>query len=236
LKALILAAGLGSRLEHKTEKTPKAMVKVSGLPIISHQLFALQANDIFEIGVVLGYKGDILKDYLLKTHPNMAFSFFLNNEYSKSNSAYSFYLASDYIKNEQYIHLNCDILFSSELLCGIINLNKNNVIAVNYDVNLTNNMELVTIGESNIIISMNNLLYEGAVAKAYGLAKLSPDSTNYIIKKIEQFLIDGDYNQNYYGIIRQAVKKIDYHCFNSGKMFLSEINTLSDYERTLNIL
>ena len=49
LKALILAAGLGSRLEHKTEKTPKAMVKVSGLPIISHQLFALQANDIYEI-------------------------------------------------------------------------------------------------------------------------------------------------------------------------------------------
>ena len=236
LKALILAAGLGSRLQHKTEKIPKAMVKVGGLPIISHQLFALQDNDINEIGVVLGYKGDILKDYLLKAHPSVTFSFFFNNEYTKTNSAYSFYLASGYIKNEQYIHLNCDILFSSELLCGIINLNKNNVIAVNYAENLTDNMELVAIGESNIIISMKNILYEGAVGKAYGLAKLSPDSTSYTRKKIKQFLIDGDYNQNYYGIIRQALKKIDYHCFDSGKMLLSEINTLPDYNRALKSL
>ena len=236
MKALILGAGLGSRLQHKTEKIPKAMVEVDGLPIISHQLFALRENNINEVGVVLGYKGDILKNYLLKTHPDLIFSFFFNNEYAKTNSAYSFYLASEYIQNEQYIHLNCDVLFSSELLSEIINLKRNNVIAVNFDEYLTDNMELVALGESNKIISMSNVFYEGAVGKAYGLAKFSPDSTRHIIKRIKQFLIDGDYNQNCYGIIRQVLKDIDYHCFDSGKMLLSEINTLSDYDRVLNVL
>jgi choline kinase len=234
MKALILAAGLGSRLQHKTKNIPKAMVEVNGLPIITHQLLALKENDIIDVGIVLGYKGGLLKQYLLDSHPDIHFSFFINNDYSHSNSAYSFYIASEYIKNEHYIHLNCDILFSAELLNEVINLNKDNVIAVNIDEDLSDNMELVELDESNKIISMDNVLYDGAVGKAYGLAKLSPDSSSYIIEKIRQFLNDGDYNQNYYGIIRQAVNQIEYYCLDSGDMLLSEINTLLDYDRVLN--
>ena len=60
MRSLILAAGLGSRLEHKTKHIPKAMVEVNGTPIITHQIRALQFNNINEVGVVLGYKSEIV--------------------------------------------------------------------------------------------------------------------------------------------------------------------------------
>ena len=45
-KAVILAAGLGSRLGNLTEEVPKAMVKVDGRPIIDYQMNVLMSNNI----------------------------------------------------------------------------------------------------------------------------------------------------------------------------------------------
>lgn len=229
MKALILAAGLGSRLQHKTQNIPKAMVSISGLPIISHQINALEENKIFEVGIVIGYKANILKEYLLKNHPNTRFTFFINDFFKDSNSAYSFYLASSFIKNDSYIHLNCDILFSNMLLHKIIKNCKKNVIAVNFKEELDNNMELVKINESKQITYMDNIFFEEAMGKAFGLAKFSSESSNSILNKIKMYHHKGEFNMNYYGIIRESLADVEYYCEDSNGFLLKEINTLDDY-------
>ena len=232
-RALILAAGLGSRLQHKTKEIPKALVEVKGKPIISHQLAALEKNNILDVGVVLGYKGELLKQYLTKTHSNFNFSFFINKDFESSNSAYSFYIASEYVRNEQYVHLNCDILFSHQLLNKLLTSKYENVIAINTCIKLSDNMELVELDEFHRINKMDNTFFEKAVGKAYGVAKLSPESSRFIIEKIESFIKKGDLNQNYYGMIRHAVKYFDYFAINSSDMLLAEINTLSDFDKVV---
>lgn len=228
MKALILAAGLGSRLQHETAKIPKAMVSINGIPIISYQINALIDNNIFDVGVVLGYKANILKKYLIKNHANVNFSFYLNKNFKHSNSAYSFYVASDFIKDESYIHLNCDILFSKDLLRLIIANSKSNIIAVNFNQEVSNNMEIIETNNENQIIRMDNMLFEGSMGKAYGLAKLSSRSSHFILNKLVEYHKIGDFNQNYYGIIRQAVNKISYFAQDASGYFLSEVNTLTD--------
>ncbi len=49
MKAMILAAGLGSRLRHKTTDRPKALVEIDGKPIIQYQLSNLIKAGINEI-------------------------------------------------------------------------------------------------------------------------------------------------------------------------------------------
>lgn len=233
MRALILAAGLGSRLRHMTANVPKAMVEVDGIPIITRQIRSLQENGIEEVGVVLGYKSDVLENYLVSTHPGISFSFFFNPIYDSSNSAYSFYVASDFVKDYQYIHLNCDILFSSELLSQLIDSSISNIIASSFAMELSDNMEMVSVDINKKILVMDNILFDRADGKAFGLAKLSPESNYFILEKIKDYIALGDYNRNYFGIIRQAVKKLDYYCLDSGGHFLAEINTLTDFQRTL---
>mgnify|MGYP001333254319 CR=1 FL=1 len=136
-------------------------------------------------------------------------------------------MAKDYIKGGPYIHLNCDVLFSYKLLCSIIESSFNNIIAVRTDINLSNGMENVTIVK-NKIMSMSLKNTPSANGKAFGLAKLSVTSTSLLIKKLNTFIDSNDLNQNYYGMIRLAVKELDYHCVISDRNNLLEINTISD--------
>jgi len=235
MKALILAAGLGSRLQHKTKNIPKAMVEVNGLPIITHQLLALKENDIIDVGIVLGYKGGLLKQYLLDSHPDIHFSFFINNDYSHSNSAYSFYIASEYIKNEHYIHLNCDIIFSDHLLRKIIESRYENVIAIRTDIELDGRMEYVSLSD-NRICQMSINKFDNAEGKAFGLAKLGKESINKLIERLSKYINDGDRNQNFYGMIREEVASDHYHAINCDNSLLLEVNTISDLNVAKGIL
>lgn len=64
VKAIILAGGRGERLKPLTDKIPKPMVKVNGLPILHHIINLLRDNGITEFIIALCYKPKIIQDYL----------------------------------------------------------------------------------------------------------------------------------------------------------------------------
>ncbi len=63
---VILAGGKGSRLGSLTKVTPKPMIKVGGKPILWHILKILSSQGIKEFIICLGYKGNIIKNYISK--------------------------------------------------------------------------------------------------------------------------------------------------------------------------
>jgi choline kinase len=78
-RAIIVAAGRGSRLGPETEEIPKCMVKVAGRPMLHHQLDALRAAGITDVVVVRGYKGTLIDG---GTHP---LRFVENPEWERNN-------------------------------------------------------------------------------------------------------------------------------------------------------
>ena len=64
MKAIILAAGLSSRLYPLTLKRPKCLLDVGGVSIIERQIENIQKIGINDIIVVVGYKKDIIKKTL----------------------------------------------------------------------------------------------------------------------------------------------------------------------------
>ena len=75
MKAIILAAGLGSRLRPITDSVPKCMVPVNGIPIIDKQVENLLDSSFVEhdIYIVSGYKGNILRRHLAEKFPGVSF-------------------------------------------------------------------------------------------------------------------------------------------------------------------
>lgn len=63
MKAIILAAGKGTRMRELTNELPKPMLKVHGTPILEHILKGISAAGVREIFIVTGYKAEVIENY-----------------------------------------------------------------------------------------------------------------------------------------------------------------------------
>ena len=226
MEALILAAGLGSRLRPYTSKVPKAMVCFRGTEIIKHQIETLLSQDIEKITIVTGYRSKILYKFIGETFPKLKFNFVENKKYNETNSAYSAMRILNDIKSS-YIHINCDILFSKEVLNNLIKLPKDNVISARKDITLKDSMENIIEVEGRIV-NMSLRKSKHAKFKAFGLAKISLDALQENINFYQALKYEVQKQENYFGLIRMNLGKIDYHLLETNKKNLSEINTVED--------
>lgn len=95
-RAIIMAAGYGTRLRPITLSTPKPLIKVNGIRMIESVIEALLKNDIREIYVVTGYLAEKF-DFLGEKYPKVTLIY--NPYYSKYNNISSLYVARDHLKD-----------------------------------------------------------------------------------------------------------------------------------------
>ena len=84
-RAIILAAGRGSRMGKETESKPKCLTLLKGKSLLEWQLSSLKKAGIHSIDLVTGYKSDLLKPFVSQTH--------LNKEWATTNMVSSLFCA-----------------------------------------------------------------------------------------------------------------------------------------------
>ncbi len=97
MRALILAAGFGSRLMPLTREVPKCMVEYQGKRIIDYEIEALKSAGITEIAVVGGYLFEVLKEYLRDKHGISCF--FENKNYATTNMVETLFCAREWMES-----------------------------------------------------------------------------------------------------------------------------------------
>ncbi|WP_297637031.1 sugar phosphate nucleotidyltransferase [uncultured Clostridium sp.] len=103
MRAIILAAGMGTRLRPLTLTTPKALTVVNEKPLLERQIEYLREKGIDEIIVVTGY----LKEKFEYLKEKYGVKLIFNDKYDVYNNIYTMYLVKDYLKNS-YV-LDADI-------------------------------------------------------------------------------------------------------------------------------
>ncbi|HBC80202.1 MAG TPA: nucleotidyl transferase, partial [Bacteroidales bacterium] len=120
MKAVILAAGVASRLRPLTNNTPKCLLKVGPKNILELALENLVENKISDIVIVTGYLENRIRDFLKIRFPELNITFCYNELYNSTNNIYSLWLARNALQGEEMLLMDSDIVFDSRIITRLI--------------------------------------------------------------------------------------------------------------------
>jgi choline kinase len=125
MKAIILAAGRGSRMKDLTEERPKCLVELRGKSLLDWQLDSLRAAGIDEIAIVTGYQRERLANRELVE--------FHNTRWAETNMVSSLTCALTWLQAEPCIVSYSDIFYSPVAVQSLMACSAS--LAVTYDPN-----------------------------------------------------------------------------------------------------
>lgn len=121
MQAIILAAGMGKRLGEYTKDNTKCMLPVNGERLIDRTLTILFHLQIKKVYIVIGYKGENLRNYIGKRYSdNLDIKFIDNPIYDKTNNIYSLSLAEDKMVEDDTILFESDLIYEENIVRKIV--------------------------------------------------------------------------------------------------------------------
>jgi NDP-sugar pyrophosphorylase family protein len=234
MKGLILAAGMGTRLDPLTRDCPKCMVHVAGRPMMEFQLDALLTAGIENCTVVLGYMADSVRDYFGTEYKGVRLSYVENSVYAETNNLYSFLLAKKEFDDDLLL-LEGDLVFDSRLVSELAGLADENVAVVDqFRSDMDGTLILAQDGFAKAMVLKADQGPEfdyGPALKTVNIYKLSRQTlADAIIPEMEKFIAEGRTDQYYEAAFSKLIEsgRMKMAVMHTDKNKWAEIDTLDD--------
>jgi len=229
MKAIILAAGVGSRLAPLTIKKPKTLIEVCGKPILSWQIDNLLDSDIKDITICVGYKSKQIIDFCHTRYPHINFNFVVNEKYESTNNIYSLYLARHELNNDLFL-MNGDGVWDKSIIIDMKKIPQS-LIAVDEDNYLEESMKVMLDKNLYILDISKNITKKRAYGVSIDIHKfLKKDATTLregLVNIVEK---EGNTNQWFEVLLQRlfSSKKLLVKPFNIKNSSWYEIDTEDD--------
>jgi choline kinase len=120
MKAIILAAGIASRLRPLTDTMPKCLLQIGQRCLLQRAFDGLIANGISEFVVVTGYRHEQIEDFLGAHYPDQNIHFIYNEVFASTNNIYSLWLTRSETEGQDILLLDSDILFDPRIVSRVL--------------------------------------------------------------------------------------------------------------------
>lgn len=183
--AVILAAGLGRRLQPLTDDRPKTLLDVGEKPILGHIFDALAENDYSHVTMVVGYEADQIQKYC-ESVSEFSFTFVHNEDYASTNNLYSLWLARDRLV-DGFTLINADTVFSPEVLERLTDVD-GSALVVDEEKELGDEEMAVDIAGGELVDIGKEIDGDG---EYIGVCKFDSEDARRLVEYLDRFIEEG---------------------------------------------
>jgi len=225
VKAIIMAAGIGSRIGNAFDDRPKCLIKVGHETLISRMVRVLNSRGVNDITIVTGYKSQLVQDEL-----GPGFNYFYNPFFTVTNSIASLWLARELLAGDVML-MNADLYFEDAVIDLVLAQSKPSVMLS--DCTRIEDADFCFKVDGERIIKTGNQLDACDIDCEYvGIARIDRCFIEEFKIRLEQMIGRGDFGNWWEGVLYSFIEqdKTIHHC-DVGGAFWTEIDHLGDYKR-----
>jgi choline kinase len=225
MRAVIMAAGVGSRIQGLIHDKPKCLIKAHGQSLISRIVGMLQRRGIDDITVITGYKSKLIRREL-----GTQVRYFHNPFYRVTNSISSLWLAKSLL-DDDLILMNADLYFEEGVLEIALSQDSNAVMLS--DSTRIQDADFRFGVDGRCIRKTGNKLSNAETDCEYvGIVRIDKSFIGTFKRRLEAMVSDRDMNNWWEGVLYSFIEEgVDIFHVDVKKIFWTEVDTPADYER-----
>lgn len=237
MKAVILAAGMASRLRPLTDKCPKCLLTVGTRSLLQRTVDSVRAAGVDDLTVVTGYREEMIRSFLTEHYPDMRLTFIQNDDYQTTNNIYSLWLARESVDGEAFLLLDSDILFEPAIVKRIAET-EGTALAVNTHKLGEEEMKVI-VDDDNMVTEISKTLdISRALGESVGIEKIDADYSKALYRELAQMierenLVDIFYERAFERLIPQGYK---FRAVNTTDLFSIELDTVEDFNQAKQLI
>lgn len=185
MKALILAAGRGTRLAPLTDNRPKSLVEVNGHPILFKQIENLYQNGIYDITIVSGYRAEMFEKIVHGKYPEVHIIESVN--YASTNNMYSAYIAREAVEGHDFVMMNADVFYDASVITALLAFSGINAIVTDIGKYMEESMKVVE-REGRLIQIAKTVSAEEALGASIDVYKFSAGGGKAFLDKCAEYI------------------------------------------------
>ena len=225
MRAIIVAAGKGTRIPEVTNHVPKCLIKLGDKTLIEREMDMLYEVGIKDITVVIGHLAHMIEE-LLSNKVDYVFNPF----YSITNSLVSLWFAKERMK-DGFVYLHSDIIFEASVIEKI--LLDQNEICLAVQRKMTDEEDMKVRVERERIVEINKAIpLDKAYGEFIGIAKFEGEGVNKLQKALDKIIRTEDLNAYFESAVQYLIENREAAYFiDSADSFYAEIDYLEDLEK-----
>lgn len=215
MKAVILAAGQGTRIRSVHGEHPKCLIEVDGSTILDHQLEGLSMAGVNDIAIVVGYKKEqIISHVRTKSLANnQRIHFIENSAFAITNNIYSLWLALGWLHGDSFVVLNADVVFDPEILQSAVHVYAPISMIVDP---LWRDETMKVITEGDRVVEMSKKISREEFSGTYiGITVFSRSIQNEFFGKMHKLIGSGQVDEFFNSAVQQLANEGVYVGFTS---------------------
>lgn len=185
MKAIILAAGIASRLRPLTDTTPKCLLKIGERCLLERAFDALIQNGFDEFIIVTGYRQQQIVDFLQAHYPTQDITFIYNDRYESTNNIYSLWLTRPYTDGEEILLLDSDIVFDPQIVEKLLHSDKDDILALNRHELGAEEIKVIVDDAQKVVEISKVCSISDAIGESIGIEKMSAEYTKALFRELE---------------------------------------------------
>lgn len=233
MKAVILAAGIASRLRPLTNNTPKCLLKLGPRSILERTIENLLKNGINDVIIVTGYLEEMIREFINEKYPSLNVQYIFNEVYNSTNNIYSLWLTKDFIQQDKILLMDSDIIFDQLIVKQLLESGSGNILAVRSDHQLgEEEMKVMITKDQKVTAISKKIDAKLAAGESIGIEKFEPEFLKILFEKLDELVIaQGRVNDFYEAAFQDAIDEgQEILAMDVGSLKCIEIDTAEDIE------